>query len=396
MTNETLNNSSRLVEIDFFRGIALLVIFWNHLHWFVETGVPLRYGFSDMAATFVFLSGYVSGLVYWKVYRFKGFCSLLLKAGRRGVQIYAAHITALMVLLSIAVVLPATSLPNPMHAFLNAFTADSYGAILGAVSLQYFPSLFDILPLYIVFILAVPWVLVLLKIDWRISFGLSFALYCATQQLPALNLESYYPCWSLNPLSWFFLFATAITIAVKNLNGSLSVPVRRSYIAATICMLVYSFVDLRMVNQLLQHAGIVTGATTFLFPSPFPLTGKGSLQPVRLVHFFCLAYVVSTFATRLRPLCKSRFARPFVLCGQHSLALFSGGIVLTYLFAYFIVALGGSPILFYLFATLGWIVTMAFGRILSGEDKLVTRGVPFFKLKTSVTKTGTAVADGQL
>ena len=82
MTNETLNNSSRLVEIDFFRGIALLVIFWIHLHWFVETGVPLRYGFSDMAATFVFLSGYVSGLVYWKVYRFKGFRSLLLKAGR--------------------------------------------------------------------------------------------------------------------------------------------------------------------------------------------------------------------------------------------------------------------------------------------------------------------------
>ena len=67
MTSSDVNKSNRLVEIDFFRGVALLVIFWDHLHWFVGLSVPLRYGFSDMAATFIFLSGYVSGLVYWKV-----------------------------------------------------------------------------------------------------------------------------------------------------------------------------------------------------------------------------------------------------------------------------------------------------------------------------------------
>src|SRR5439155_23127104 len=100
MTSSDVNKSNRLVEIDFFRGVALLVIFWDHLHWFVGLSVPLRYGFSDMAATFVFLSGYVLRLVYLKVYLVQSFRSMLLKACRRAVQNYPAHLTALLGLLS--------------------------------------------------------------------------------------------------------------------------------------------------------------------------------------------------------------------------------------------------------------------------------------------------------
>jgi hypothetical protein len=71
--------NNRLVEIDFLRGAALLIIFWDHLHWFVGIGAPLRYGFSDAAAAFVFLSGYVTGLVYNKAYERGGFRAVCLK-----------------------------------------------------------------------------------------------------------------------------------------------------------------------------------------------------------------------------------------------------------------------------------------------------------------------------
>jgi len=368
MTWSNLNKSNRLVEIDLFRGLALLVIFWDHLHWFVGISVPLRYGFSDAAATFIFLSGYVSGLVYWKAYRFGGIRSLVLKSFRRVVQIYSAHMTALIVLLALAVMIPPSSLPDPLHSFLNTFTADPYGTTLRLISLEYFPNLFDILPVYILFILAVPLVLVLLKIDWKISFILSFGLYWAVQYLPALNISAYDSCWTMNPLAWFVLFGSAMTIAIKNRDGSLRIPVRRSYVAASVCFLAYSFVGSRVISQALQDAGIMSSRMTFLFPSPFPLIGKSSLEPVYLLHFACLAYVVSVLASRLRPLCKSRFAVPLVLCGQHSLALFSGGIVLTYLFADFIIALGGAPIFFYLFAMLGWTLTLAFAQMLSRND----------------------------
>src|SRR5436309_110312 len=390
MTSSDVNKSNRLVEIDFFRGVALLVIFWDHLHWFVGLSVPLRYGFSDMAATFIFLSGYVSGLVYWKVYRFQGFRSMLLKACRRAVQIYAAHLTALIFLLSFAVFIPVASLPNPLSTLLGTFTADSFHTALRLFSLQNFPLLFNILPLYIVLILAVPWALLLLKIDWKIGFGLSFALYCATQSLPELNVRYYYPCWSLNLLSWFLLFGVAMTIAIKSRDGSLRVPVRRSYVAAALCLLAYSFFGSKIISQVLQNAGVVTDRMAVLFPSPFPLIGKSSLQPVYLLHFLCLAYVISVFAPRLRPFFNSRFAYPLVLCGQHSLPLFTGGIVLTYLFAYFVVALGGTPILFYLFAILGWIGTIGFALILSRKDS----GLLFLQSKLRPTMARTVPVDG--
>ena len=53
----------RDLRVDFVRGIALLIIFSDHVIGNpVRDFMPISLGFSDMAEVFVFLSGYLNGL----------------------------------------------------------------------------------------------------------------------------------------------------------------------------------------------------------------------------------------------------------------------------------------------------------------------------------------------
>ncbi len=54
-------------RIDFFRGLALIFIFWDHVPHNPLGQITLRnIGFSDAAEVFVFLAGYAAILAYGK------------------------------------------------------------------------------------------------------------------------------------------------------------------------------------------------------------------------------------------------------------------------------------------------------------------------------------------
>lgn len=357
--------SNRLVEIDFFRGLALLVIFWNHLQWLLQEGFPLRYGFSDAAAVFVFLSGYVSGLVYWKAYIRQGFRGAMEKAWKRSGQLYLAHLASLFVLLGIGTFMPVRSLPDPLLAFLHTLEENPFGFIGSVMTLRYFPPLFDILPLYIVLLLAVPVVLLVIERDWRILIAGSLLLWGATQAFPALDIRWFSTSWTFNPLSWFFLFALAMTLGIKRLDQSLRIPVKGPYIALALCLIVYAFCDLTTVNELLQRIGIVTETTAVLFPSPFPLVEKLTMEPAYLVHFLSLAYVVSICSPHLQWLGNNELTKPVVLTGQNSLVLFSAGIALVYLFSSVMILYEFNSVVLFFFQLFGCAITLAAGVLLS-------------------------------
>ncbi len=58
---------------------------------------------------------------------------------------------------------------------------------------------------------------------------------------------------------------------------------------------------------------------------------KGGLHPFRLLSILALAWVVSRLVPAGARWCRSRWAAPFVLCGQHSLPVFCAGIFLSFL-----------------------------------------------------------------
>jgi hypothetical protein len=66
----------------------------------------------------------------------------------------------------------------------------------------------------------------------------------------------------------------------------------------------------------------------------FPLDKTG-LSPVRLAHFLALAILVARFVEPGARFLRSAWARPVILCGQHSLEVFCLGVFLSFS-AYFV------------------------------------------------------------
>ena len=66
--------TGRDLRLDLFRGIALWLIFLDHipeniLNWFTIR----NYGFSDATEIFIFISGYTAAFVYGRTMRERGF-----------------------------------------------------------------------------------------------------------------------------------------------------------------------------------------------------------------------------------------------------------------------------------------------------------------------------------
>src|SRR5271168_3444908 len=82
----------RELRLDLFRGLALWLIFIDHvspdlLSWFTIR----NYGFSDAAEIFIFVSGYTAAFVYGRVMLKSGFVIAAARILKRVWQIYLAH-----------------------------------------------------------------------------------------------------------------------------------------------------------------------------------------------------------------------------------------------------------------------------------------------------------------
>src|SRR5690349_11307068 len=79
----------RDLRLDFFRGLALWLIFLNHIPSnFVGWFTTRNFGFSDAAEMFVFISGYTAAFVYGRVMIERGFTVAGARILKRVWQIY--------------------------------------------------------------------------------------------------------------------------------------------------------------------------------------------------------------------------------------------------------------------------------------------------------------------
>src|SRR5262245_65156339 len=66
--------TQRDFRLDLFRGIALWLIFLDHIPSNVVNWLTIRnFGFSDAAEIFIFISGYTAAFVYGRAMRERGF-----------------------------------------------------------------------------------------------------------------------------------------------------------------------------------------------------------------------------------------------------------------------------------------------------------------------------------
>ena len=199
----------RELRLDLFRGLALWLIFIDHvspdlLSWFTIRS----YGFSDAAEIFIFISGYTAAFVYGRAMSQSGFVKAAARILRRVWQIYAMHVLLFTVVVA-EVAYIAVGLDKPFYATemeINDFLAQPGLAMGRALLLRYRPLNMDVLPLYVVLMLFLPLILVLIRWRANVALAMSVGLYAASWRYD-LHLTAY-PSgfWGFNPFAWQMLF----------------------------------------------------------------------------------------------------------------------------------------------------------------------------------------------
>lgn len=339
VVSPSLPPSGRDLRLDFFRGLALIFIFVDHIPDNVVANFTVRnIGFSDATEMFVFISGYTSGLVYMPAMLRDGWLFALARIWRRTWQLYMAHIV-LFVIFTAEVAWTAAQFDNPDYAEemnVARFLEQPHVAIVQALLLMFKPVNLDVLPLYIVLLFAFPPVLYLLARNRGLTLVLSFALYAASS-IFKWNLPGYSPGsgWFFNPLPWQFLFVLGAALGSRASTGapgllktSLGGKVLRhpALIATAILYLIFSFVFVTSWRFVEDEQ---TFWPAWLLWILNPLS-KTYLSPWRLLHFLALAYVAMLLFRRENPFFASRIARPLLLVGESGLQMFCLGVFLSF------------------------------------------------------------------
>src|SRR6478609_7747943 len=237
--------TGRDLRLDFFRGIALWLIFLDHIPSnLVAWGTIRNYGFSDATEIFVFVSGYTAAFVYGKEMRERGPLIAGAHILRRVWQIYVAHVFLFAIYLA-EISYVATSFENPLYAEemnILDFLKQPDVTIVEALLLKFKPANMDILPLYIILLLLFPAALWLLRRAPTIALGASAAIYVLAWQFN-LNLPAYPEgVWFFNPFAWQLLFVFGAWCATGGAARLAPVLNSRVTLAIAIAYLLFAFV----------------------------------------------------------------------------------------------------------------------------------------------------------
>src|ERR1700742_4531169 len=177
--------SERELRLDLFRGMALWLIYIDHLPPSLLTWLTIRnYGFSDATEIFIFISGYTAAFVYGRAMLDAGFVVATARILRRVWQIYVAHVVLFTIFLA-EISYVATSFENPLYSEemgIMDFLKQPDVTIVQALLLRFRPVNMDVLPLYIVLMFFLPVILWLMKWKADVTLALSALLYAATWQ----------------------------------------------------------------------------------------------------------------------------------------------------------------------------------------------------------------------
>src|SRR5947199_918897 len=201
--------TERELRLDLFRGLALWLIFIDHLPPNILTWFTIRnYGFSDATEIFIFISGYTAAFVYGRAMLQSGVVIATARILRRVWQIYVAHVFLFTIFLA-EISYVATRFENPLYSEemgIMDFLKQPDITIVQALILRFRPVNMDVLPLYIVLMLFLPLILWLMKWRTDVALALSVALYAVTWQYD-LYLSAYpNGFWAFNPFAWQLLF----------------------------------------------------------------------------------------------------------------------------------------------------------------------------------------------
>jgi hypothetical protein len=355
--------TERDLRLDLFRGIALWLIFLDHIPENVVNWFTIRnYGFSDATEIFIFISGYTAAFVYGRAMRERGFVIAGARILRRAWQIYVAHIFLFTIFMA-EIAYVAATFDNPLYAEemnILDFLKQPDVTIFQALLLKFKPVNMDVLPLYIVLLLLFPPALAMLM--WQPAFALaaSALLYVLTWNFD-WNLPAYpNGVWFFNPFAWQLLFVFGAWCALGGAKRLAPVLQSRTVLAVAIAYLAFAFVI--TLTWYIEPLGRLV--PNWLSEWMYPID-KTNLDVLRFAHFLALAAVTVRFAPRDWPGVKWPILQPAIRCGQHSLEIFCLGVFLAFAGQFVISEYSGGPLIQIAISITGIIIMIATASLIS-------------------------------
>jgi len=331
-TSSTASASRRLWQFDALRGVMLVLMTLTHIPTRLSDPLGQPFGFVSAAFGFVFISGLLVGRVQGRRLNLHGHRAVRGSLCRRAALVYACHLGLLALLFG---VLPATGLvgdTGPLPGMLWFFNTEPVAATLGAMALIHQPGLLDILPMYVIFLLASsPMLRWRSRSGWRGPLTLIVTLWLLAQTgLPGMAYEQFVvdnglpipraALGAFDLLAWQLVWFGGLLLGAARADGFAIRPGcwPRSLI------IVAAMVALTAVVW--RHgAGMPTYADQPVWATLFD---KWHMGPLRLLNAVALVLLLMRFCPRGEP---AWWWAPFRLLGRAALPVFVAHVLVAML-----------------------------------------------------------------
>jgi hypothetical protein len=375
-----LAKGQRELRLDLFRGLALWLIYIDHVSPDLLTWFTIRnYGFSDAAEIFIYISGFTAALVYGRATFEGGFVVGTARVLRRVWQIYTAHLLLFLVLMAEIAYVVAVS-EKPSFYIGEMEVADFFKApgpvMIQTLLLRYRPLNMDVLPLYIVLMASLPAVFQLSRLHRDLPLALSVIFYLLTIRFD-LHLSTYGGgFWSFNPCAWQLLFVFGAWCALGGARRLTPILQSRLVFWAAVAYLCAAF----FVTLTWYFPALESFIPAWLSRLIYPIN-KTDFDILRFAHFLALGVVALRFVPAGWAGLQSRWASPLILCGQYSLQIFALGVALSFAGYAFLMERDAGVMMHVIVGATG--ILIMFG---------VARTFAWYKSATSGRERGKAVA----
>lgn len=318
-------DGQRDARIDVIRGLALLIIFINHMPGNAISNVmPHQFGFSDAADVFVLLAGVSATLAYGNLIERRGLSVAGLKIGARLWTLYIAHI-AVFILVCGVIATAVTRTQNPLYLEainIQPFFNDTFEALVDVLTLRYQPYYLDVLPLYIMLLALFPAIYCGVRISPAATLAVSLAIWQGAVALGLNFPNTHSSGWFFNPFAWQVVFTLGVIVG-RGAQLGIEMPALRWLDAAAVAFLVFALVCKVSFGNPFGIAVLNDWIDSVQLGSD-----KTNLAWSRVLHLTALLWLALRFLPAGAALLSSVAGRVLAVVGRHSLDVFCAGLVL--------------------------------------------------------------------
>ncbi|RQS65788.1 OpgC domain-containing protein [Burkholderia sp. Bp8963] len=304
----------RSVEVDFLRGVVLIVIAVDHISGSALAKFMLHnYAYCDAAEVFVFLGGYASAAAYTAIATNRGAGAAIARFIQRSGEIYRAYLVTAALMLGCGALMTLFHLRTPMLELTEwPLFARQPLEMAGDIAIfRHQPYLAAVLPMYALFALGASALVPCARCSPRVTLFGSLAIWLLAplfgEVLPSENASG----WGFNPFAWQLMFVLGMLVRLHPAPAALYGSRTGVWLTRISVGVALSFAVSKLMLQ----------------TQPMPGVMKQHLAPLRIVSFAAIAWPVAVMVHRgwLRNVANR--ARSIVNVGQQGMACFVVGSV---------------------------------------------------------------------